>query len=470
MTRNLDFNDDNSYDDATSLSYGDINGDGTVNNIKIELTTSTGWNPIGYRISSTNTAIFAGTFNGMSNTISNLYINRTSENAQALFANTTGNIENVNIDGNVTGNALLSLLVANVTKGTISNCNANGTVISKISAGGSSYTGLLVGQVMSNNGGKILDNTSEGNVEGQYLLGGLVGYMGAASMMDNCSSISSMSGLNYVGGLVGYANTSTIIGNSHAISTITGSDALGGLLGIANTGSTVYNCYSKGTISAVYGGSGGLIGLAAGTVKNSYSTVNITVSAAGAGNIGGLIGIVGCTDCDHSTILVENSYATGNIINNSTAESGTLIGQNGASSENARTKYLTLRNSYAIGNMQGNNKVGLIGIEVMDAENLFNGGQINGTTNTGNIMGITEGTDAVVTNSYSYLQTNAMTNPTGIIVDKNTLKTSDWWINNLKLDSNWRYEAGYYPLLYKLDSNGNPTTILLDGQNKIKID
>ena len=526
LTRNLDFNDDTSYDDATSLSYGDINGDGTVNNIKTELTTSTGWNPIGYRISSTNTAIFAGTFNGMSNTISNLYINRTSENAQALFANTTGNIENININGKVTGNALLSLLIANMTSGKVNNCYAKGEVNSLAAAGGSSYISLMIGQVEHDSNNTITNNIVEGIATGQNVIGGLIGFLGRTARLENNfakSTItgnnslgglvgsastnvtinnsyanSTVTGNNYVGGLVGsvsmnatinnsYANSTvtgnncvgglagivssnSIVSNSHANATITGVESVGGLLGQALSGSVVYNCYSKGTISSTLGGTGGLIGLAAGTVKNSYSNVDITVSATSAGNVGGLIGLIGCTDCDHSIILVQNNYATGNIINNSTAESGTLIGQNGASSENARTKYLTLRNSYAIGNMQGINKVGLIGIEVMNAENLFNGGQINGITNTGNIMGITEGIDAIVTNSYSFLQTKIMTNQTGMIVDKNTLKTTDWWINNLKTDSNWKYEDGYYPLLYKLDSNGNLTTILLDGQNKIKIE
>jgi hypothetical protein len=210
------------------------------------------------------------------------------------------------------------------------------------------------------------------------------------------------------------------------------------------------------------------MGLLHGTLRNSYSYSNVTSSVGG--NVGGLVGIIGCTNCNHSTILIENSYATGNVTITGAAEGGTLIGQNGASSEDSKTKYVTLRNSYALGNINGTDKLGLIGIDVMHAENIFNGGQVSGTTNTGNIVGLTTGVGATLTNAYSVAQINPITNNTGSVVSINDLKTSNWYINSLDLDNNWHFEDGYYPLLYKLDDDGNPTTNLLEDQIKIKVE
>ena len=45
LMRTLDFNDSNSYRDVTSTSYGNINGNEEIEDIKTELTTGTGFKP-----------------------------------------------------------------------------------------------------------------------------------------------------------------------------------------------------------------------------------------------------------------------------------------------------------------------------------------------------------------------------------------------------------------------------------------
>lgn len=86
LERPLDFKSIFSYDDYTTKKYGDLNGDGTEDELKTELTkqgdTCVGFTPI---------AAFYGTFDGKNNKIYNLYQNRGTNNA-GLFASNSGTI------------------------------------------------------------------------------------------------------------------------------------------------------------------------------------------------------------------------------------------------------------------------------------------------------------------------------------------------------------------------------------------
>lgn len=490
LTRSLDFTDDNSYDDSNSTFYEDINGDGTINNIKTELTTSTGWNPIGY-VNMYSMAPFSGNFNGLENEIKNLYINR-NVMGQGLFSLIFGTVKNLNLTGEITSQRnSLGLLTALLMDGFIENVNVSGKVEGITERG--SAVGLLAGEVgrMIAEAG-IKNCNVDGAVIGYEVVGGLIGY-GDSLTIENCKSnvtvngnydtggligfgrgitvknsksTATVTGINYIGGLIGYCEYSTI-GNSSANSTVTGEIQVGGLLGQGYDNTEIYNSYSKGEVIGT-GAVGGMMGLLYGTMRNSYSYSNVTSSEGN--NVGGLVGIIGCTDCDHSTVLVENSYTTGSVTITGSSEGGSLVGQNGGSTEGDDTRYMILRNSYALGNINGIDQIGLIGINIMNAENIFNGGQVVGTTNTSDIVGYFLNTDSVVTNAYSVTQLNPITNNTGSIVSINDLKTSNWYINSLGLNNNWHFEDGYYPLLYKLDEDGNPTTTLLEGQTKIKVE
>ena len=99
LTNDLDFNDPRDYEDANRLDFEDINGiNGTEPLIK-ELTTGSGFIPIG---NSNN--YFGGNFDGGNNKITNLYINNTtSEDYVAFFGSVMGNeISNLTISGNIT--------------------------------------------------------------------------------------------------------------------------------------------------------------------------------------------------------------------------------------------------------------------------------------------------------------------------------------------------------------------------------
>ena len=69
---NLDFNNDISYVNPKRTDYGDINGQNGEEELKVELTTGTGFKPIG-----TTSNTFKGTFDGKNKTINNLFISVT---------------------------------------------------------------------------------------------------------------------------------------------------------------------------------------------------------------------------------------------------------------------------------------------------------------------------------------------------------------------------------------------------------
>ncbi|RBQ26409.1 GLUG motif-containing protein, partial [Arcobacter sp. CECT 9188] len=163
-----------------------------------------GFNPIGNNLNK-----FAGTFDGLGHTISNLYINGTDLDFVGLFGvtNTNAVIKNIGLkDVNITGQTAVGGLVG-INGGTISNSYATGTVNGNWSVGG------LVGI----NGGTISNSYATGTVS----------WLG-----------------NNVGGLVGFNNG--IITNSYATNSVTGSSNVGGLVG-NNNGTITNSWYDKDT-------------------------------------------------------------------------------------------------------------------------------------------------------------------------------------------------------------------------------
>ncbi|MFY4788168.1 GLUG motif-containing protein [Aliarcobacter butzleri] len=150
-----------------------------------------GWNPIGNNASNK----FNGTFDGLGNTISDLYIKRPTQDKIGLFGNTNNaTIKNIGLkDLDITGNYHVGGLIGN-NYGTISNSYASGTV-----SGTNSYVGGLVGD---NYAGAISNSYATGTVSGDRYVGGLVG--SNAGTIENSYATGTISGNNNVGGLSGY--------------------------------------------------------------------------------------------------------------------------------------------------------------------------------------------------------------------------------------------------------------------------
>jgi hypothetical protein len=321
---------------------------------------------------------FRGTFNGQGHSINNFYI---LANSSRTYAGLFGQIS---VDG---------VTIKNVGV----NINSNGVSASVYAGGLIGYSSSVVVENSYATGDIIASST---NV--QVYVGGLIGYSTRVDVENSYATgditVTSTSGSAsaYVGGLIGYNTNSlmfnrVVVENSYATGDIIATTIanynfldviasvyVGGLIGYSTSSLIVENSYATGDITAtatttsgsVYGSSasvyaGGLIGYStmSGTiggsyrtsvvVENSYATGDITAtptstyaSFAAYAHVGGLIGY---SNSDVS-VTVANSYATGDITATPTSTYGfaasvyvgRLIGSCGG---------ITVENSYATGNV-----------------------------------------------------------------------------------------------------------------------
>jgi hypothetical protein len=110
-----------------------------------------------------------------------------------------------------------------------------------------------------------------------------------------------ITGAHHTAALVG--TSAATISNCYSTGTISGSQYTGGLVG---EGSNVSNCYSSCSVTGI-ATSGGLIGRGYGTIRNCYSTGNVTrKSGYGSTDLGGFVGIGAGT--------IQYCYSTGSVI------------------------------------------------------------------------------------------------------------------------------------------------------------
>jgi filamentous hemagglutinin family protein len=337
-----------------------LNGNYALAN-SLDATSATGWTPIGTDgasnvLNSGNG--FAGIFNGLGNTISNLTIASPSANNVGLFGYSSGTISDVGlIGGSVSGGGFtVGGLVGWNAGGTISNAYTTGSV----SGTGNGFVGGLVGLsglpgvnagtitnsyasgavtdtigVNDNVGGLAGANTgtinnsyASGAVTGNQDVGGLVGFnLGGA--IDNSNAYGSVTGSNFVGGLVGQngGGVSTSITGSSASGSVTGDNYVGGLVGINFAGATISNSSASGSVSGSQG-VGGLAGENDGSITDDSAGADIFLTSSGpGGQIGGLVGY------NSSTGTITGSSSSGSVAVGGTSAIyiGGLVGLNGGS-------------------------------------------------------------------------------------------------------------------------------------------
>ena len=173
------------------------------------------------------------------------------------------------------------------------------------------------------------------------LVGGLVGFATADSVITTSYSAVSVTGGQSIGGLVG--DTVGRVSYSYATGAVSGLAYLGGLVGSQGEGnfrpssptSSITNSYATGTVSslsstgrdvngnlATFWGatSGGLAGeWYVGTISNSYATGDVLKSA---GTSGGLVGRTG--NVTYSSVYASGRVDKSNLV--STSYMGGLIG------------------------------------------------------------------------------------------------------------------------------------------------
>ena len=204
----------------------------------IDCSCTVGWNEgAGFEPMANHLDRFRGTLDGKGYTISNLYMNRPSQNNVGLvgFIGSGGKVANISLeDVDITGH---------------------------------NYVGALTGF----NDGTITYSYSTGSVSGNDGVGGLVGR--GEGIISNSYSTGSVSGNGCVGGLVGCNYYGGTVTNSYSTGNVSGGSRVGGLTG-DNYYGTVINSYSTGNVSGT-SDVGGLVGdNYCGTVNHSYYDTN----------------------------------------------------------------------------------------------------------------------------------------------------------------------------------------------------
>ncbi len=226
-----------------------------INNINAVSTSNwnrrKGFKPIG------SDSPFRGTFDGNGYEISRLTIDRDDEDNVGLFSSVeNGIIKNTGlINTQITGDEVVGGLVG----------NNNGQIINSYVLGeinGEEEVGGLAGR----NHGQILESYALADVSGEDEIGGLVG-RNHREISSSYSEGSVFGKDDRIGGLVGY-NIGEI-NNSYSHSRVTGDEKTGGLVGENRSGGGIEFSYTTGQVTGDKH-VGGLIGSNRGSISASY--------------------------------------------------------------------------------------------------------------------------------------------------------------------------------------------------------
>ena len=220
LTRDLNFNDDDSYSSTTN---------------KVLWTQGVGWQPVGDADNP-----FVAIFDGNGHTISDLTIKRNDVDDVGLFGRTKSgaditNLGLLNLNITLSSSANVGGLVGRNDTGIITNSHAAGF----ITALAAETVGGLVGL---NTNSTITNSYAMGSARGNSRVGGLVGRNDNGTIT-NSYATSSVSGGTLVGGLVGRNDNGTIT-NSYVTGSVSGRTLLGGLIG-TNLGSVSFTYWLK---------------------------------------------------------------------------------------------------------------------------------------------------------------------------------------------------------------------------------
>lgn len=376
LTKNLNFKLPLSYENSARKDYGDINGNGTVEELLTELTTGTGWIPIGGN-GKDELGSLNGIFKGNNKSIINLYINNSSEKSYVgLFGRiNSAIIENINIKGNIYCNATYVAGIVGYGNKEINNCSFNGKIenikenVRSTTAGIIAYASESVIEKCHNNG----------NIKGKFQTGGIIG-SGTANII-NCFNDGNL-----------FSDTN---------------DSYGSVGGIVASGGNcdIKNCYNTGKVEGTKN-SGGISGGGAKNVENCYNSGHI-ISRTSAGGING-----GKTNgwnmkffkCYNMGKIEGNNEAAGIcaynwVIGTSIFEQCYNFGEiNGKSATAGITGLLQVDgskvcNCYNFGKITGTRIAGVVwgNNDKIKVVSCYNIGELNGTTKYGiSYKGVTE--------------------------------------------------------------------------------
>jgi hypothetical protein len=201
-----------------------------------------GWEPItGYH------GVFMGIFNGNSHKITNLWIDRASDDYIGLFGYAVNaQIRNLGVetaDGKkIKGYKYVGGIAGHVTYGGITKSYSIGDVSGYEAVGG------MAGKISESN---ITNAYSIGNVSGDYEVGGIAGHIKTDSSITNAYSAGSINGHHEAGGIAGYAVNSSVK-NSAAINlSVTGASHVNRAVGyIYGSGNDISNNLARSALNS----------------------------------------------------------------------------------------------------------------------------------------------------------------------------------------------------------------------------
>jgi len=219
-----------------------------------QLDDGAGFTPIGNA-----TTKFTGFYDGGGYAISNLYINRPTEDYIGLFgyistANAVAVRELLLSSVNITGKSFVGGLAGylyNASTSTINDCYSTGVV--------SSLTGSVGGIVGAINKGIFNRCYSLCAISGVSYCGGFVGQDASTGIYNDCYSIGNVSGVGAVGGFAGIFSNASKSNRCYCVGIVTGTSQVGGFVGEYTVFTTpASGCYYDSTISGrsdTHGGS-----------------------------------------------------------------------------------------------------------------------------------------------------------------------------------------------------------------------
>ena len=438
QTRNLDFNDSTTYKDATNTTtYGDYNEDGTIEDIKTELTTGSGFYPIG----DTQVHKFSGSYDGQKYRIDHLFINNTkSKDREGLFGWNYGPIlSNLTISGSVTSNGDGSI-------GGITGGKDNGILYN------------LINEVNVTKTNSTVD------------VGGITGIV-ANAYIKNCTNIGTIQGAAQAGGIMGRNYSTVIIENSYNEGEVINNVGTyaAGFVGVDRNSSSItkiYNSHNSGVVSSTNSDgtntkTGGLVGLISGQliIEKSYNSGNISrINISNGSNrnisVGGIIGQIfeanngaviknvyntgivsggnrtgGIVGYSYGNTIIDKTYNTGNVTSNFTDSNyipsiGGITGYAWSNNANYKLYILNSYNTGTISHTGNGNASGITGVNDLPGGltliNSYNTGLIEGISSASGIGGVRQGSNSYIYNVYNKGTINSDTNKYGILYNAET--------------------------------------------------
>ena len=354
---NLDFNSTKSYVDPLRTDYGEYGYNGEL---KTLLTSGEGFLSIGDESSE-----FAGTFNGLNHILANVNIEKQNvKNNEyiGLFKQVSGQIMNLNLNVNINTSVEQNIIfvggIAGFNCGTIVNCKVSGNI--KIKSTGTNTdirAGGIVGQSNNKKFEKCLNQINIEIDDGfNVSVGGVLGYGDISNEVNSCTNTGNITvrktqGSIKIGGVLGFQTVQNRMNFENSYNTgninvqdCSGDCVIGGVVGQHSNNQEMYikNVYNKGDIimnNSLGIDLGGIVGyFQYGTLENAYNIGNINaniINIEETCNVGGIVGM--------NAGNIDNSYNIGileTVDNNATVNAGSIVGINNSTSA-------TIVNSYS---------------------------------------------------------------------------------------------------------------------------